>query len=192
MFVFSTLFANDMPINRFLLGIEGHSSAFGCGSCTVKAVSGMLHFVSFPLFNSTHFSTVRASVGKKGMCYAYNLKKFEPTQQIPEKPVMRNLRLQQLHLKQKAKVREKDSIGATGITFFMSLPVTFDPFVCCTREIPHNYNNGFFRNVFLESWKKKNLTAFAEMDSISDQVRLPSSVLLFNNFQEQKPRFQVL
>ena len=56
------------------------------------------------------------------MFYAYNLNQFEPTQQIPEKPVMRSLRLHQLHLKQKAKVREKDSIGATGMTFFMSFP----------------------------------------------------------------------
>ena len=62
----------------------------------------------------------------------------------------------------------------------MSFPVILDPFVCCTREIPHNYNNGFFRNVLLVSWKKKNLTAFAEMDSISDQVRLPSTQFYYS------------
>ena len=44
LFVLSTLFANELPINRFLLGIEEHSSAFGCGSCTVKSVS-----IMFPL-----------------------------------------------------------------------------------------------------------------------------------------------
>ena len=31
LFIFFTLFANDMPISRFLLGIEGRCSAFGCG-----------------------------------------------------------------------------------------------------------------------------------------------------------------
>ena len=48
-FMFFTLFANDLPINRFLLGIEGHGSCYGCGKCLTKAVSGTssAHFFSF-------------------------------------------------------------------------------------------------------------------------------------------------
>ena len=53
LFIFFTLFATDMPINTFLLGIEAHSSSYPCGCCTVKAFSGLV-FLS-PFCNSfTH------------------------------------------------------------------------------------------------------------------------------------------
>jgi len=37
--VFPIQFTNDIPINKIFLGTEGHTSQFGCGKCTTKAIS---------------------------------------------------------------------------------------------------------------------------------------------------------
>ena len=100
---------------------------------------------------------------------------------------MRSNKLHQLHVRQLSKQSNvKDVFGAKGVTFFQTLPVLFDTFTCTNTEVPHNYNNGFFRNVFIVRFRVMNPDAFQLMESISDQVRLPS--MLFHHSTTFKNR----